>query len=270
MFKQGFLYFLKTQICIIFIFNILSIIVFILLGLSQFLPPEVTNGDLGPTIILFCVFFICGILYSKRKKPINLIARYFSIVFPILYSSVVFLIFLAYFGPVEIGNYNAVSFFMPYNLYQAFLRFAMFHNYNNLIKLYMMQIVSLIFLLVGYFIGDKFINKEKTIINASKIKEKFNNSKKVFNISLFIISIIITVLGMFFIFNSVTFGNSILRLNMIINHTHNVLPPITYVHNPFIQSIKIVGIVLSLIGGAGITVSLVGIYKKLFAKTQKA
>lgn len=167
-FKSGFLYFIKTQLLIIIVFNLLLAIAYVFLlaimatyfNMIERNPNNTIAVELMLVLTPTLIFFVCGLYYKQKRKPVSTVARYLPIVFPIIYLLFVWLfyskIFVSGFSeipwlqlPYHWVFYTPIGFFLTENSELANM------DDNFIFFEWIMPLINYFLFLIGYTLGDK-------------------------------------------------------------------------------------------------------------------
>ena len=167
-FIDGLIYFIKTQLLIICVFNVLLavayVFVLVFIGICFAIFDSNAISTIGAELFFILtptlVFLVCGLSYKQKTKPKGLVARYLPIVFPIAYLLFAWLFYTKIYTtgfsvvpwlqlPYHWVFYTPIGFFLTENSELANID-------DDLIFFeWILPLVNYSLLLIGYILGDR-------------------------------------------------------------------------------------------------------------------
>ena len=169
-FKDGLIYFIKTQLMISIVFNFVLVLSYLMVlmffyaiygmidGITGRSTTSSTTAELIYLTIPLLVFFVCGLYYTQKKKPGMLFARYFSVVFPII----VILFSWLFYAKIYVMDYEIPLTSLPYNwIYFTPIGFFITEgteigssDASGTFIIWILPLITYVLFLTGYILGE--------------------------------------------------------------------------------------------------------------------
>lgn len=164
-FKNGLVYFIKTQLMFSIVFNIFLALSYILMMLIRGIVysiienrsiDNIYRGSVGFEVVLLAIpmltFFFCGLYYKQKKKPSGIFSKYLAVVFPIILVLTSYIFHSIMYGT----DFNVIPWIeIPYNWIIWIVGWAYSEESNLYANNYILIIAPYFSFLVGYIIGER-------------------------------------------------------------------------------------------------------------------